>query len=323
MATGVVSWSQTAATNATADANVDWAEGMAPSAVNNSARAEMASVAKWRDDLNGSLSTGGSANAYTLTTNQTFASLTNGLMVCFVASFTNTGTCTLNVDGLGASPLRIAGSVEAPAGSVVANAVYFATYRSASNQWIIVNGVSAIPAGSVIAYGGATAPNGWLLCDGSAISRTTYAALFAAVSTTYGAGDGSTTFNVPDLRGRVIAGQDDMGGSSANRLTNQTGGLDGDTLGATGGSETHTLTSAQMPAHTHTATVTDPGHTHTTPTNDGGSRADGASVTPTNSDGVTGNATTGITVANSSTGGDGAHNNVQPTLILNYIIRAI
>jgi microcystin-dependent protein len=321
MATGVTSWSTTAATNATADADVNWAEGMAPSAVNNSARAEMASVAKWRDDLNGSLSTGGSANAYTLTTNQTFASLTNGLMVCFVASFTNTTTCTLNVDGLGAVPLRIAGAVECPAGSVVSGAAYFATYRSASNQWVIVNGVSATPAGSIIAYAGTTAPNGWLLCDGSAVSRTTYAGLFAVVSTTYGVGDGSTTFYVPDLRGRVIAGQDDMGGSSANRLTNQTGGLDGDTLGATGGAETNDV----ILTHTHTQEAQTPTFTYNqVELQDTGSGANAASSIQ-----ASGGSTAVTTTADASPGTTGsagsasAHNIVQPTIILNYIIRAI
>ena len=110
------------------------------------------------------------------------------------------------------------------------------------------HGQPIVPIGSVVDFAGDPAPNGWLLCFGQAISRTTYSALFAVLGMTYGAGDGSTTFNLPDLRGRVVAGQDDMGGSSANRLTNQSGGLNGDTLGATGGAETHTLTTAQMAA---------------------------------------------------------------------------
>jgi microcystin-dependent protein len=65
----------------------------------------------------------------------------------------------------------------------------------------VITGAGVSPAGSMIMYGGATAPTGWLLCDGSAISRTTYASLFAVLSTTYGAGDTTTTFNVPDMRG--------------------------------------------------------------------------------------------------------------------------
>ena len=97
-------------------------------------------------------------------------------------------------------------------------------------------------------YAGSSAPTGYLLCDGAAISRSTYSTLFGLLATTYGSGDGSSTFNIPDLRGRVIAGQDDMGGASANRLTGLTGGVDGDVLGGSGGAETHTLSTAEMPA---------------------------------------------------------------------------
>lgn len=158
----------------------------------------------------------------------------------------------------------------------------------------------SMPSGAVMPYAGSTEPSGWLFAFGQNVSRTTYAALFAAIGTTYGAGDGSTTFALPDLRGRVVAGQDDMGGTSANRLTNQTGGLDGDVLGATGGAETHTLTTAQMPAHTHTSFGAS------------GSGSFNASGSPGNS---------GTSSNTGSAGGGGAHNNVQPTIILNYIIK--
>lgn len=122
--------------------------------------------------------------------------------------------------------------------------------------------------GEVIDYAGASAPSGWLFCYGQAISRTTYSDLYAVLSTTYGIGDGSTTFNLPDLRGRVVAGKDNMGGSSANRLTDQSGGLNGDTLGDAGGEETHTLsgaesgTSAHQHATTGLSTDSESSHTH-------------------------------------------------------------
>src|SRR5947207_15867764 len=106
----VFKWSKTAASNATADSTINWAEGQAPSAVNDSARAEMAAVAKWRDDISGTLTTGGTSTAYTLTTNSGFDSLANmsGAMITFVPHVTNGATVTLNVDGLGAKPLRYA-----------------------------------------------------------------------------------------------------------------------------------------------------------------------------------------------------------------------
>jgi microcystin-dependent protein len=160
-----------------------------------------------------------------------------------------------------------------------------------------------VPSGAVMPYAGTSTPGGWQLCYGQAISRTTYAALFAVIGTTYGAGDGSTTFNVPDLRGRVVAGQDDMGGASANRLTGQSGGVNGDTLGATGGAETHTLTIAQIPAHTHdvTAYAATAGST-------GGIQRTSVGVSPQQFEAA-------------SVGGGAAHNNVPPTIILNYIIK--
>lgn len=99
----------------------------------------------------------------------------------------------------------------------------------------------ATPPGMVQAYAGSSAPTGWLLCAGSAVSRTTYAALFAVIGTTYGAGDGSTTFNLPDLRGRVPVGVD----GGAGRVTSN------NALGQSSGEQSHTLSAAEMPAHTH------------------------------------------------------------------------
>lgn len=166
--------------------------------------------------------------------------------------------------------------------------------------------------GVIFPFGGTTAPNGFLMCYGQAVSRTTYAALFATIGTAFGAGDGSTTFNVPDLRGRVPAGMDNMGGVAANRLTTGGSGVNGAALGAAGGAETHTLTVAELAAHGHEVKTRD--GAGATPAGlplgwqSGGSAPNGS---PTS----TGN--TAVT----STGGDGAHNNTQPTLVLNYVIK--
>lgn len=90
---------------------------------------------------------------------------------------------------------------------------------------------SGVPVGTVVSFMGSSAPSQWYLCFGQAVSRTTFSALFAVIGTTYGVGDGSTTFNLPDLRGRQLFGLDNMGGSAASRLTSTYFGSATTTLG--------------------------------------------------------------------------------------------
>jgi len=175
--------------------------------------------------------------------------------------------------------------------------------RNLADAGVVAGGLA--PTGVVLPFAGTAAPTGWLLCAGQAVSRTTYAALFAAIGTTYGTGDGSTTFNLPDLRGRVAAGKDDMGGTAASRLTTGGSGVNGASLGAAGGAETHTLTVAQMPSHSHTVS--------------------GATAPPIGSgsnDVRSSGAATGAAPTTNSQGGGTAHNNTQPTLVLNHIIKS-
>ncbi len=167
--------------------------------------------------------------------------------------------------------------------------------------------------GFLKAFAGVTPPAGWLLCYGQAVSRTTYSQLFAAISTTWGGGDGTTTFNLPDLRGRGLFGKDDMGGSSANRVTAAGSGMDGDVLATVGGSEF---------LATHNHTLTDPGHVHTISLRASATGA-GNFVPQAGTDVAGGTATinsntTGITLASAGTGSSA---NMPPAAIVNWCVK--
>lgn len=153
------------------------------------------------------------------------------------------------------------------------------------------------PVGCMYVWTTTSAPSGFLLCDGSAVSRTTYATLYGVIGTTYGTGDGSTTFNLPDVRGRVVIMVD---GIAARVTSASTNGANADTLGGVGGAETHTLTESEMPSHSHTQQQSN-------------------STSGANRNFLSANIVT--TLATTSTGGDGAHSNTQPWMALNYIIR--
>lgn len=168
----------------------------------------------------------------------------------------------------------------------------------------------------------------WVPCYGQTLNVADYPLLASRIGTTYG-GDGTTTFKLPDRRGRVAAGVDNMGGVSANRLTGQTGGLNGDTLGATGGAETHTLTTGQMPQHNHTAGVTiNSAGNHNHDVARGGTG--GGNYVQTGSSATSGSVSTSTDGAHTHTGtvtvnnnGSGqAHNNVQPTIAQYFCILA-
>ena len=182
----------------------------------------------------------------------------------------------------------------------------FETDTASLKYWdgSVWNGAISAPTGSVQSYAGSSAPTGWLLCFGQNVSRTTYADLFAVLSTTYGAGDGSNTFGLPDLRGRVPAGLDNMGGSDAGRLDWA------NTLGTSGGTQTHTLTTSEIPSHTHfiSAAFDDNSTAGPYPYY---ARAGGGSTLLGPPNGMT----------SAGAGGGAAHNNMQPTLLLNYIIK--
>jgi microcystin-dependent protein len=243
-----------------------------------------------------------SVNTFTVNT-LTATSITTSILAATDVSTTTLTATSITTSVVDASSITVTGNVSA--------AEY---YGDGSNLTGITT--DSIPSGAVFPYAGISQPSGYLFCYGQAISRSTYSDLFSAIGTTYGSGDFTTTFNLPDLRGRVVAGQDDMGGSSANRLTGASGGVNGDTLGAAGGDEGHQLTAAQLAAHTHSA-----GSYQTTiPTfaNEEGSEQVLQRNTGVNQAAFTSYALTG---SSGSTGSNAEHNNVQPTFILNYIIK--
>src|SRR5262249_12550706 len=186
------------------------------------ARAMMAALAAWRDDAAGTITTGGTSTAYTVTSNQGFDTLAhlNGAALAFVPHTTCGATVTLNVDALGAKPVRTSPGVELPSGVLIQGTPYVATYNNSDGAFYLRGFYSlpyAIPIGGLLPYVGSSAPNSsFALLFGQAVSRTTYATLFSLVGTTFGTGDGSTTFNLPDLRGRAVFGLDNMGGSASS-----------------------------------------------------------------------------------------------------------
>lgn len=168
---------------------------------------------------------------------------------------------------------------------------------------IVANVPSSVPVGSIMPYGGASIPSTfWLLCDGTAVPRTTYPALFSAIGTLWGAGDGSNTFNLPNLRGAFLRGA----GAGLNPSARAVGSYEAD---------------ANL-AHTHTATVTDPGHKHTIPAAIQQGSGTGPSSNPllNSNPGVSSTATTGITIVNANSGGAEA---VPKNFAVNYIIKAV
>jgi microcystin-dependent protein len=175
-----------------------------------------------------------------------------------------------------------------------------------------------VPIGSIMVWPGTTAPTGWQVCDGAAYPRAH--PLFAVLGTTYGTGDGSTTANLPDLRGRVIIAKD----AGAGRITSAGSGLDGNVLGATGGAQNVQLQGFHMPAHTHG--VSDLGHTHGVSGGVWGGASHGNALGSQSEDVPRQNAAIQIVSATSNisiqaAGNDIPHLNVQPSIVMNYIIR--
>lgn len=156
-----------------------------------------------------------------------------------------------------------------------------------------INSKSSLPSGTVTSFAGNNAPKGWLLCNGETVSRETYKTLFEIIGTTYGNGDSTTTFTLPDMRGRISV----AAGTGAG-LTNRV-------LGAVGGEENHLLTINEIPSHTHTY-----------------DKQNGVqNIDAPNATGITAADEIISSVNSGATGGGAAHNVMQPYIVLNHIIK--
>jgi microcystin-dependent protein len=254
-------------------------EGMAPGGINDVLRAHQGAIKRYVNQQSPK-TTAGTSTAFTLSYSTAPGALVDGMTHLVQFNAANGLAPTLNVNSLGAMPLHYysAGAWRViPTGLIDADDVLRVAYNSSSGAYRILHLKNRT--GEIIPFAGSTAPAGALLCYGQAISRTDYVGLFTAIGTTYGVGNGTTTFNLPDLRGRVAAGKDDMGGSSAARLDD----MSSTTLGATGGNQ-------------RTSTMDGPNTTSSVQSGPGATVASFAHI----------------------------HGNVrivQPTLILNYLIR--
>ncbi len=286
-------------------------EGMAPSGLNDVLRAHQGAVKRWYNWTIPKV-TGGTSTAYTLSYGVPPGALVDGMTHLVQFHAANGNAPTLNVNSLGAIPLQYysAGAWRAvPASLFDVDTISRATYNLAAGAYRLldIRGTT----GEVKPFAGATAPAGYLLCAGQTVSRTAYAGLYAVINTIYGAGDGSTTFSLPDLRDRVVAGKDDMGGSSAARLD---GTVPRGTLGGAFGGQYNTAATSIKVAGSTTGSLT---------VNKGGPFADGAGNTGTNLlyDQSSLSTSGSLGVSASGSGTSGAFSIVQPTYILNQIIR--
>lgn len=252
-------WLKTAAGNATADPSIGWSEGMSPASVNDSARAMMARLAEERDDISGLLLTTGTSTAFLVTTNQGLyatppaATPQDGQLIAVTVHATNGVSPTLAADGGTSYAIQSAAGTAVAAGTLIAGSPYTLRFSVANSAWMLRNFFGSpftVPLGGIIMFTGDTVPNSnFVFPIGQAISRTTYAAYFSLVGTRFGVGDGTTTFNVPDLRERIVAGQGTMGGaSSPGRITTAGSGIDGSNVGTSGGAQTVNFALGNLPS---------------------------------------------------------------------------
>ena len=265
MAGSIYDWSTTPATNATADAAINWAEFQDPDTVNNSARQMMARHAEYRADTNATITSTGAANTYAVTLTSVPTTLVNGTIVYFVAHQSNSGAATLAVNSFGAKPIRARRSTALKNGEIQANTVIGAYYSSTGDEWLILNsGVHVNALGPAILSSStfgikvgdvklslSTSPDAGFIRlteAAQALNKSAYPDLNTwAQAQGYPWGSTSTTFNVPPAGGYFLRF------SSTNATVDPQGPRTaaGNTQTDALGSHTHPFTTSTDGAHTH------------------------------------------------------------------------
>ena len=241
-------WSRTAGTNAAADLSINWAEGQAPSSVERfRARHDGGGREVPRRYLRRSPPAARPRRTRSRaircsTRSPIWTARSSHLRRIRPAAALPARKSPSAFTVLAPNPSASLRARRSPSGTLVQGTPYVVTYNNSGGAFYL-RGLGSgnpynLPLGGLLAYIGTTAPNpAFALPFGQAVSRATYATLFSLISTTFGSGDGSTTFNLPDLRGRLLGGKDDMGGSAASRITTAGSSIDGTTLGANGGAQ--------------------------------------------------------------------------------------
>jgi microcystin-dependent protein len=321
---GASNWSETDASNST-PAPDGAPEGMFPSGVNDTIRAMMGATKRWYD-WSIPKTTGGTSTAYTLAYSAAPGALLDGMVHVVQFNAANGNAPTLNVNSLGAIPLYYysAGAWRAvPAALFDTDTISRVAYNASASAYRLLDVRG--DTGEIKAFAGATVPKGYLLCFGQAISRTAYAGLFAVLGTTYGAGDGSTTFNLPDLRSVVVGGLGNMGGTERGLLNSQIAS----TLGATGGAQQESASVSGSASVSVSVAVSGSlsgsaaGYLGGAQWDADGQRPGGTMAGPDDVYQVTVSGTLGGggSGSGSISGSTATVTNVQPTIILNQMIR--
>jgi microcystin-dependent protein len=347
-------WSKTSATNSQVDPSINWTGGMSPSGVDPSGRAMMARVAEYRDDISGALATGGTATAYTVTTNQstggTLTGLcgagstpTDGQLVAITPNNTNGASATLAVDTCTARAIQSAPGVAAPVGTLVSGTPYSLKYSTSNTAWMLReffgNPYSVALGGLLPTTINAVPNSNFILPAGQCISTTTFATYWALLGSPAPGGCGAGTFAVIDMRGRVPVALDNLNGTAASRMTSSASGcgVAFTAIGTLCGSQSQTTTLAQLPTGIVVAngsqaiTASGPsGHnfyalgsyTNVGNTSGGSYTGPANSLSAATNNSFAFSGSNSVSMTSNNTGG-AAHANVMPTIAVAYLLRVI